>query len=344
MNKFLFLLALLLCGTLRAAAQERRFRIMEWNVENLFDTIPSPDHDDAEFTPQGSHAWNTGRYFHKLSAQSRTIAGVGDDAFPELVALIEVENDSVVANLVRRSRLWRAGYDYIITHSPDVRGINVALLYMPHRFRPVSTDTIRIQPPAPDVRPTRDVLHVAGRLTSGDTLDVMVVHLPSRKGGNVAVDYRASVAAAVRHFADSLMLRRDRPMVVVTGDFNAWWPDACMSGALGLKLPTDSCPAGRDLYLLSRGLRAAHGISGTYKFRGEWNQLDHFVVNGRMLSDSAGSSLLTGPGRCCIADLPFLLLDADDEEKVRPFRTYIGPYYQGGISDHLPLVLDLTEH
>ena len=48
---------------------------------------------------------------------------------PALVALCEVENDSVLRDLTRYSVLREAGYRYVITHSPDERGINVALLY-----------------------------------------------------------------------------------------------------------------------------------------------------------------------------------------------------------------------
>ncbi len=74
-------------------AQESRYRIMEYNVENLFDTIRSVLTDDIEFTPEGNHQWNTKRYWRKLSDISKTIASAGGKQPVDLVTLIEVEND-----------------------------------------------------------------------------------------------------------------------------------------------------------------------------------------------------------------------------------------------------------
>lgn len=140
------------------AIAQQRFRIMEYNVENLFDTIPSTTHADHDFTPQGSYKWTSIRYWSKVSRISRVVAATGDEQPADLVALIEVENDSVLADLVYRTKLHKMGYDYIVTHSPDVRGINVALLYQPQRFRIIHHDSVRVAPPQKEQRPTRDVL------------------------------------------------------------------------------------------------------------------------------------------------------------------------------------------
>ena len=135
---------------------------MEYNVENLFDTLHAPGCQDSDFTPEGSHHWNTLRYWGKLGRLARVIAGVGGATPPDLGALAEVENDSVLSHLTRRTSLSLLGYEYIITRSADVRGINVALLYQPYRFRPVSVDTFRVSPLHPRISPTRYLLHVAG--------------------------------------------------------------------------------------------------------------------------------------------------------------------------------------
>ena len=84
------------------AAQER-FRIMEYNVENLFDTIPEPSCDDVAFTPQGEQQWDTRRYWAKQGRLARVIAAAGGDAPIELVGMVEVENDSVLYHLTRRT-------------------------------------------------------------------------------------------------------------------------------------------------------------------------------------------------------------------------------------------------
>lgn len=313
---------------------------MEYNVENLFDTLHAEGKADEEFTPRGDHRWTEARYFAKLSRLARVIAGAGGEQPVDLAALVEVESDSVLSHLTRCTRLARLGYEYATTHGEDVRGINVALLYQPARFRPVEQHSLRIRPTAEGLRPTRDVLHVAGELTTGDTLDVLVCHFPSRKGGRPAQRFRETVARRVRTFADSLLHERTHPRLVVTGDFNAFYPERLFTRSLQSLPPgADSSPAPSSLYLLSHAMKASRDIRGTYKYQGEWNQLDQFIVNGAMLRPD--SSVSTSRADCRIVDFPFLLQDDASGEGVHPFRTYVGPYYQGGFSDHLPLLLDL---
>ncbi len=337
----LWLGAFLIFFTLNAVAEKRqRFRVMEYNVENLFDTLHAEGKADEEFTPTGDHRWTQPRYLTKLSRLSRVIAGAGEEQPVDVVALIEVENDSVVSHLTQRTKLARMGYEYVITHSEDVRGINVALLYQPARFRPVEQHCLRVQPKAKGVRPTRDVLHVAGELVTGDTLDVLVCHLPSRKGGRQAQLFREEVARRVKAFADSLLLARHNPRLVLTGDFNSFYPEALFTHTLQAVPPTDGkSPEPLSLCLLSHGMKGRADVRGTYKYQGQWDQLDQFIVNGTMLAPDC--SITTAPTDCRIVDFPFLLQDDSSGEGVHPFRTYLGPYYQGGFSDHLPLVLDL---
>lgn len=343
MNKTLFALfmgAFLLFFTINAVAEkQQRFRVMEYNVENLFDTIHAEGKSDAEFTPCGAYRWTKLRYLAKLSRLARVIAGAGGDRPVDAAALIEVENDSVLSHLTRRTKLARLGYEYIITHSEDVRGINVALIYQPARFRPVEQHCLRVAPIADNLHPTRDVLHVAGELTTGDTLDILVCHFPSRKGGRRARLFREAVASRVRTFADSLMHERKNPRLVLTGDFNSFYPEQLFVRTLQAVPPSSASPSPLSLCLLSHSMKARGDISGTYKYQGEWNQLDQFVVNGAMLH--ADCSVSTAPTDCRIVDFPFLLQNDASGEGVHPFRTYLGPYYQGGFSDHLPLLLDL---
>lgn len=123
---FGFLLVLLWPMTL--VAQER-LRFVTYNVENLFDCKDdSLTHDEA-FLPNSLRRWTSFRYWNKLHAVSQTLATIGDDRAPEFVALCEVENDSVLYDLTRRSPLRTARYEYLVTSSLDPRGIDVALLY-----------------------------------------------------------------------------------------------------------------------------------------------------------------------------------------------------------------------
>ena len=89
-------------------------------------------------------------------------------------------------------------------------------------------------------------------------------------------------------------------------------------------------------------MEARRGIKGTYKFQGEWNQLDQMIVNGVLLAkqDEDDHRLRTTTQSCKLVDFDFLLQNDKNGDGVHPYRTYLGPYYQGGYSDHLPVILD----
>lgn len=290
------------------------FRVACWNVENLFDTIPAPHGGDADFTPDGFYHWDARRYWSKLGRLSRTLSGMGGAEPCALIGLVEVENDSVVYDLTRRTSLARLGYEAFLSHGPDVRGINVALLYQPLLFQPVSHDTLRVAPLTPEARPTRDILHVAGRLVTGDTLDVFVVHLPSRRGGKAADRYRLAVTQALAACADSIQHQRTCPLILMMGDFNAPASDPVFRTSLSAYTPLTS------------------SLPGTYYFRQEWSQIDHFVVGDTLIRRFApAASVYKAPH----------LLRATDTDSI-PKRTFLGTHYQGGLSDHLPIILNLS--
>ena len=203
---FLLFLAVL---PVQALAQGARLTVVELNVENLFDTHHDSLKRDEDFLPEGRYRWTPSRYWRKLNRLGQTIIACGADTtrweLPDLVALCEVENDTVLHDLTRRSLLRRAGYEYVMTDSPDERGIDVALLYSPFSFRLLYSDTLRVAPPRERFRPTRDVLHACGQLATGDTLHVFVVHAPSRRGGERASrPYRMAVAHRISETIDTL--------------------------------------------------------------------------------------------------------------------------------------------
>lgn len=335
----LLMLSLLLlpCCFTATKAQEQTLRVMEMNVENLFDTLHDEGKDDAEFLPGAARQWDGHKYWRKLGKLARLFAAAGGLTPIDLIGLCEVENDSVLTDLTQRTLLHRLGYDYIITHSPDLRGVDVALLYQPLRFQPFHTEEIVIPHHPTRERPTRNVLHVGGVLTSGDTLDVYVCHLPSRSGGRKQTDdYRLRAATIVRESVDSIFRRRADAAVIVMGDFNDEARNRSLKQGLRARKPEDAF-CSTDLVDLSE--RYTHpDVRGTYKFRGQWNQLDHILVSGALLQKTTG--LRTSADGCEVLTFPFLL-EKDGSRGVKPRRTYLGTYYHAGISDHLPLRLTL---
>ena len=212
--------------------------------------------------------------------------------------------------LTQRTPLRTIGYKYLMTHSPDERGIDVALLYSPFTFHPFENQSIRNSLPK---QQTRDILHVAGTLASGDTLDVYVVHLPSKKGGSEGHRLSMHLCQQLQAHTDSVRQHRHHPNIIVMGDFNA------ETNSQQLKLLT------RSHHLIDRTAKLQ---PGTYKYQGEWSILDHILTHTTTLSHQQ-TRILT---------LPFLLEKDSPNGGEKPKRTYLGPAYKGGISDHLPVV------
>lgn len=317
----------LLLQFVAVSGQGRSFTVVELNAENVFDCAHDSLKDDAEFTPEGARHWTPARYWDKLNAIGREIVSCGEEgrdwAVPDLVALCEVENDTVMRDLTRRSLLGKARYEYVMTDSPDRRGIDVALLYSPFSFRMISSRSLRV-PPLKGMKPARDILYVSGEMPSGDTLHVFVLHAPSRSGGERGTrKFRMHVVQALSVSIDSLRRVSPDALVMVLGDFNDHADDASV-GYL--------CAAA-GLENVSRNAKGTHGAEATYRYRGEWGSLDHILVS---------KSLLPSVVSCRLNDAPFLLEEDPKYGGVRPRRYFSGYRYNDGYSDHLPLVLTLV--
>lgn len=290
--------------------------LVELNCENLFDTSHDPSKQDTEFLPDGARHWTSTRYWKKVNAIGQEILSCVNDDLPDLVALVEVENDSVLRDICRRSLLRNAGYEYLITSSPDVRGLDVALLYQPSRFHPLCYESLNVAP-LKGMRPTRDLLYVKGVCATGDTLHVFVVHAPSRYGGELETrPYRQHVADVLLNSIRQIGLSAH---IVVAGDFNDY--------AEGPSLV--SLYQG-GLVNVSKHAVGTNGARGTYRYRGEWRSIDH-VLTSPSLHERTEFSYIN--------DAPFLLEDDTNYGGKRPKRTFNGFRYQKGFSDHLPLVV-----
>lgn len=297
---------------------------VELNCENLFDCQHDSLKNDIEFTPDASRHWTHWKYQRKLKNISKEIIACGADSigngWPDLVALCEVENDSVVRDLTSRSLLRTLGYRYLITNSPDLRGIDVALLYHPLCFAPITHRSLRVTP-LENMRPTRDILYVAGRISSGDTLHVFVVHAPSRFGGERATrPYRLAVAQRLCSVIDSVRSVSPQAKVIVAGDFNDGADD-----------PALSVYYQKAMHNATRGAKGINGAEGTYRYKGLWGSLDHILVS---------EPLSTHLHSAAIFDAPFLLSEDEKYGGVKPRRSYYGfTFDPDGYSDHLPLVV-----
>ncbi|HIZ88176.1 MAG TPA: endonuclease [Candidatus Coprenecus pullistercoris] len=305
--------------TVGAYARNSRY-IVFWNLENYFDPFDDSLTLDDEFTPDGYRRWTWNRFIAKRNLIAKTLLSMHDryGDFPLMAAFAEVENRMVLRQLTMHTALAKLGYGIVHRDSPDSRGIDVALIYREEFFRVLEVETIGVL--TGRERPTRDILHVTGILTAeGDTVHVFVNHWPSKFGGEeYSRPFRQAASdtlcRAVLALSDSLA--GELPAVVVTGDFNDT-PDSP---------PVRSLVAATGLLNLSNPLHEAG--RGTLKYNGRWELIDHFLV----------SAFLEGSVMEIYSH--HMLLEEDSKYLgVKPRRSFYGPVWHGGASDHLPIVL-----
>lgn len=303
------------------------FTFMELNCENLFDCYHDSLKNDYEYLPTSNRRWTPRKYWYKVNSIAKVIASCSpsennDTRLPDLVALCEVENDTVMAALTKRSLLRNARYNYFITNSEDERGIDVALLYR-ETFTPIRHYSLRMNRKE-GMRPTRDILYVNGVMNSHDTLHIFVLHAPSRLGGEVkSRPFRMAVAQRLCESTDSIMAINPDANIIITGDFNDYAGDAPLQAI-----------ADHYLYNVSEKAEGSHGAKGTYRYKGRWGSLDHIFV-----SEPVRRRLHS----VYINDQPFLTEEDKKYGGRKPYRTYNGFKYQRkGFSDHLPLVMNIS--
>ena len=298
--------------------------LVELNCENMFDYTHDEGKRDTEYLPEATRHWTKNRYWHKLNniAQELLSCSQDDGGIPDLIALCEVENDTVMMDLTRRSLLRNAGYEYLMTSSPDERGIDVALMYAPGSFAPIRSYGIRVEP-IDGMRATRDILYACGETVSGDTLHVIVVHQPSRYGGEVySRPFRRVVADRVCASVDSIRALSPDAKVLIAGDFND-----------GADSPSMLQYYQHGLINITKDARGENGVKGTYRYQGEWESIDH-VLGSACVYDKVDTAYVHAP--------QFLLEEDNGYGGYRPLRTYNGVRYQPGYSDHLPLIVRFT--
>lgn len=327
------ILFLCLCCLVGVTYAQEPFRVLFYNVENLFDCQHDSLKNDSEFLPDAVKAWTQTKYNDKLEKIAKVIIATSDKNVPDLVGLCEVENDHCLSDLTQHSPLREAGYRYVMTNSPDQRGIDVALLYQRGSFKLLGNQSIRIPNEEIECPPTRDILHVTGQVLSGDTLDVFVCHMPSRSGGEEKSEpFRLFTAQILNIAVDSVLSARQHPNVLIMGDFNDYPTNNSIAKVLGAVAPEGEVQA-KKLYNLMDGRK-----DGTYRYRGEWGILDQLIVSGFLLQGHDG--MRTSYEKAQIVKHPFLLEEDNKYGGTTPSRTYWGAKYHGGYSDHLPVCID----
>ena len=305
-----------------AAPGRDTLSVMFWNVENFYDwRNDSTTVSDLEFSAAGERHWTWKRFQAKANAFAKALFWVEGETgrLPDIMGLEEVENAFVLRQVLQKTALRKTDYKYVHYDSPDRRGIDVALLYRSSRLELLDSKPCHLYE-ADTPMATRDILLCRFRLREkADTtaFAVLVNHHPSKYGGAAESEPRRRVAVErLRALADSLAaIGIDR--ILAGGDFNDT-PDNPVFRLLEPAL----MPTHMDLH--RRGL-------GTIKYDGQWDLIDHIY-----LSPGWGASSMR------ILRIPFLLARDTVHSGEKPLRTFQGPRVLGGVSDHLPVLLEVV--
>ncbi|HRO07988.1 MAG TPA: endonuclease/exonuclease/phosphatase family protein [Saprospiraceae bacterium] len=311
-----------------------------YNLENLFDTVDDTLIKDEEFLPEGARAWTIEKYNEKSANMAYVISQIGIENVKSGLSVLgvsEVENRKVLEDLVAQPSLKDRNYQIIHYNSPDQRGVDVAFLYNPSHFTPITSKPITtiVFDENGNRRKTRDILYVKG-LIETDTFHFLVNHWPSRGGGPVTVTQRNNAAKQCRMVFDSIRQLTPLAKVVIMGDLN----DDPTSESIKSYLRTvskikDVKKTGlfgpfEDFYRRGQGSNA---------FRDAWSLFDQIIISEGLTDNSM-------PGyyyfKANIFNKQFLR-QPTGQYKGYPFRTFSGDEYQGGYSDHFPTYLYLVK-
>ena len=284
--------------------------IISYNVENLFDCQHDTLKNDSSFLPDGMHHWTYYRYQTKLDRIAQVIVNISGWESAALVGLCEVENTRCLRDLCYR--LKRFHYKYVHYESDDERGVDVALLYDSTKVKVLKSKPLKVDLNGDR---TRDVLYACCLLNKRDTIHTMVCHLPSQLGGGATTHWKRQAAKQViQQQIDSIYSVQPEAIIVVMGDMNSEAKDD-LQGMNNLMI----------------GL-AKEG-KGTHKYHGIWSCLDQFYVSSRLL-EKAGARIFA----------PAWLQEEDTKYlDLQPKRTYVGFRYHNGYSDHVPIVLHVSQ-
>lgn len=332
-KKQLLLLSLSIILSANISGQEK-MTVAFYNVENLFDTVDNPATNDDEFTPEGDRRWNSSKYWNKLEHISQTLVAIDQENSPEIIGLCEIENETVIKDLTERSPLRHIGYSFVVTESKDARGIDVALIFKKSYFRLIKSEELEVNIRPINGKTTRNILHVTGRVATGDTVDIYVCHWPSRLGGvNESDPLRAEAAKVLNSSVNQVTESRRKPYIIVMGDMN----DGCESASIRDILRAKS--SDRAYYLKDDELVTLldNCPDGSYRYNGEWDTYDQLIVSGSFTNELG--CLSAKNARICNFD--FLLEDDTKYGGKKPFRNFNGYRYQNGYSDHLPIAFDI---
>lgn len=313
-----------------------------YNLENFYDTTNNPLVNDDDFTGGGIKNYSSKIYQDKINRLSKVIAEIGTDKSLDGAALLgvaEIENDTVLKDLIHHPSLKKRKYEFVHYDSKDMRGIDVALIYNPIYFKIENSYPISVKLPGSNKEKlaTRDILFVKGQL-DGETIYIFVNHWPSKRGGEDATTASRNAAAAVcRAEINRIQLTDAAAKIIVMGDLNDN-PDS-YSVRQVLK-------ANGNRYQLQKGELYNPWVEifakgyGTLANQDSWSLFDQILCSGAWLNPEQLGFYFYKPE----IFKRLYMIENRGRYKGYPMRTWDGNNYRGGYSDHFPTYLILIKN
>ena len=336
-----------------------------WKLENFFDPFVDSTRSYNDYTEEGLQHWTASRFYRKRNNLYKAILAFSEGTAIGIFGVCEVENDFVLNALFGQTPLQRHHYRWVHYEGPDRRGIDPAIVYSLDRFRLLASEAIPYRNPDDPEAVSRDLLYAKFFDYREDTVHCFVNHWPSKYRGELeTVGARNAAARILRHKVDSLQaVSPVPPKILIMGDFNDTPEAPCIRKVLGA-LPYTAAveteaesPAVRSRYVGDGASPAPHeesgsaprealvnlfadnaalGFKGTLKYRETWSVFDQIIVSKALINSN---SLHCNSSDARIVNEAFLLEEDPTYHGQKLNRTYLGPSYHGGFSDHLPVVL-----
>jgi len=331
-SRFIFFLSFCMLTNIAGFPQrpkEKQFKLVFYNVENLFDTLDNPLTSDNDYLPVSKVAWNTYRYLQKIQHTGRVLSSIDSINLPGIIGLAEIENRAVLEDLLEMTGLKNGKYQIITEEGRDPRGIDVALLFRTDFFRLINYKTV----PSATSFKTRDILYVKLETSKKEVFHLFVNHWKSREGGASETEAkRIENATTLKHLTDSILIRFPKANVIIMGDFNDEPGDKSIAVTLGAEKPGDQFFPGTLYNLMHSPYEKGEGTL----FYKDWDVFDQIIVSGNMLMGKNGKSPSIVPPFAYIFKPEWILYKNKNGELV-PNRTASSKEYYGGYSDHLPV-------
>lgn len=314
-----------------------------YNLENLFDTINDVTKND-EASPMMELKSNRSKvYWDKIDKLGSVISQIGLDkarTSPAIIGVSEVENSSVLEDLIKSKHLIKKRYGIIHYDSPDKRGIDVALLYQKRYFKPIHHEAFN-----PNIYRnnrkvyTRDQLLVSGYLDD-ELIHVIVNHWPSRSGGE-AKSRPLREKAAYQNTKIIAQIREKDPnaKILTMGDFNDDPTNSSFKKVLKTKAEKKKVGE-NDIFNPYEELHKK-GFN-TLGYRDNINLFDMILISSQLLDKGEKDFSTYKMFQAKIFNKRFLT-SRKGQFKGYPFRSFSYGGYTGGYSDHYPVYMYLIK-